>query len=64
MSKFYVLEKVAAHKQGRRSEYTRLIGRVHAPNAEAALDAAKAEYDVDAEKVTVQRANGGYDEGK
>lgn len=61
MPKYYVLMKVEAHKQGRRSEYTRLHARIFAENDEAALDMAREAY---GEKVTVQRANGGYDEGR
>jgi len=59
--KFYVLEKVEAHKQGRRSEYHRLIARVYADNLLDAVAQAREKY---GEKVTVQRANGGYEEGR
>lgn len=63
MSKFYVLEKIAAHKQGRRSEYTRLIDRVYAPDEATALNEARDKHGA-AKPLTVQRANPGYDEGR
>ena len=56
MPKFYVLEKVEAHKQGRRSEYERLIDRVVAADEAEALHDAKIKFGPSkARRITVLR---------
>lgn len=61
MPRFYALEKVEAHKQGRRAEYTRLIKIFDAPSFPVALQEAREKF---GEKITVEAANKGYREGR
>lgn len=63
MPRFYILEKVAAHKQGRRAEYTRLVEIVSAPDRFVALRDAQIKHGFGV-PITVQAANPGYNEGR
>ncbi len=59
--KFYILERVEAHKQGRRTEYHRLVERAYFTNKHEALLYAQQVYGANA---SVQAANPGYEEGR